>query len=90
MLAAPRAGNDPADRCECGSATRNERVADPRALARKHIGEIARVPRNLTLQTIVCLARAFDTHVSELLARAKELAREQASNQRSPDSSATP
>ncbi|MBS1869440.1 MAG: helix-turn-helix transcriptional regulator [Actinobacteria bacterium] len=59
-------------------------------LARNHIGEIERVPRNLTLQTIVSLARAFDMHVSELLARAEEFAREQASNQRSPDGSAAP
>jgi transcriptional regulator with XRE-family HTH domain len=59
-------------------------------LARNHIGEIEREPRNLTLQTIVSLARAFDMHVSELLARAEEFARDQASNQRSPDGSATP
>jgi ribosome-binding protein aMBF1 (putative translation factor) len=142
MLAAPRAGNDPADRCECGSATsmsglrtrehemtlqqstprptalrsaerevdvllrralgktvrrlRRDRdlsqgqLSERTGLARNHIGEIERVPRNLTLQTIVSLARAFDMHVSELLARAEELAREQASNQRSPDGSAAP
>jgi DNA-binding XRE family transcriptional regulator len=50
-------------------------------LAQNHIGEIERVPRDLRLQTIVSLARAFDMPASELLAQAETLAREQAPEQ---------
>lgn len=57
-------------------------------LAMNHIGEIERVPRNLTLQTIALLARAFDMQVSELLALAEELARKQTAQQPRPEAAA--
>ncbi len=57
-------------------------------LAHNHIGEIERVPRDMKLQTMVSLAKAFDMRVSELLAQAEKLARDQASEQPRLDSSA--
>lgn len=57
-------------------------------LAHNHIGEIERAPRDMKLQAMVSIARAFGMRVSELLAQAEELARDQASEQPKPDSSA--
>ncbi|HZV75664.1 MAG TPA: helix-turn-helix transcriptional regulator [Conexibacter sp.] len=67
-----------------------DQLGERTGLARNHIGEIERVPRDLRLQTIVSLASAFDMHVSELLARAEEFAREQAAQQPKSDDSAAP